>query len=64
MSNTMNGEVYGSRTLYTAIVAGAAFLLVATISSFGTAAAPDSGAKTIAHTPTTVETVVVTGQST
>ena len=65
MSNTPNGEVYGSRTLYTAVVAGAALLLAASVSSFGTSATPDQGAKTIARTPTTVETVVVTpGQST
>ena len=56
-------EVYGSRALYGAIVAGAAFLLVATVSSFQPTQAPE--ARHVAKAPTTVETVVVTpGQST
>lgn len=55
-------ETYGSRALYGAIVAGAAFLLVATISTGPTATvAPQQTAKA----PTTIETVVATpGQST
>jgi hypothetical protein len=55
----MTTEVYGSSAFYGAIVAGAAFLLVATVSSFG----PSSAIQThqIAKAPTsTIETVVVT----
>jgi hypothetical protein len=64
MNTTSNGEVYGSRTLYTAIVAGAAFLLIATVSSFGTSTSAPTE-RHLAKTPTTVETIVVTpGQST
>jgi hypothetical protein len=54
-------EVPGSRALYGVIVAGAAFLLIATVSSFGPS---QSVASTqIAKTPTTIETVTP-GQST
>jgi len=54
-------EVYGSRALYGAVIAGAAFLLIATVSSFGPS---QSVASTqIAKTPTSVETVTP-GQST
>jgi len=56
-------EVYGSRTLYGAIVAGAAFLMVAAVSSFG-AATPAETERHIAKSPTSIETVVVTSQST
>ncbi len=57
-------EVYGSRALYGAIIAGAAFLLVATVSSFGPAS-NTAGERHIAKTPTSVETIVTTqGQST
>ncbi|HEX2594501.1 MAG TPA: hypothetical protein VHL34_23565 [Rhizomicrobium sp.] len=57
-------EVPGSRALYGAIVAGAAFLVIASISSIGPTvqlpAQPHA-----AKAPTTIETVVVTaGQST
>jgi len=56
-------ETFGSGTLYGAIVAGAAFLLIASVASFG----PSTTVQTqhVAKTPTTVETIVVTpGQST
>lgn len=57
-------EVYGSRALYGAVIAGAAFLLVATVSSFGPSVTAPAE-RHIAKTPTTVETIVVTpGQST
>ena len=60
-SSYETSEVYGSRALYGAIIAGAAFLLVATVSSFGPsqAVAPTH----VATTPTTVDTVTP-GQST
>jgi hypothetical protein len=59
-------EIYGSRTLYGAIVAGAAFLLIATVTSFGPSgpvATPESHA-TQTQAPTAVETVVVTAGQT
>lgn len=52
-------ETYGSRALYGAIVAGAAFLLVATVSNFGPAATSPVE-RHIAKAPTSIETVVVT----
>jgi hypothetical protein len=56
-------EVYGSRTLYGAIVAGAAFLVIASFASFGPT--PAASTQHVAKTPTTVETIVVTpGHST
>ena len=56
-------EVYGSRALYGAIVAGAAFLLVATVSSFSPAT--DTAEQHAAKPQSSIETVVVTpGQST
>ncbi|HEY1710363.1 MAG TPA: hypothetical protein VGG10_18980 [Rhizomicrobium sp.] len=62
--NPMTTEVYGSSAFYGAIVAGAAFLLVATVSSFGPSStvAPQQLAKAPIST---IETVVVTaGRST
>lgn len=56
-------EVYGSRALYGAIVAGAAFLVAASMVSFGPA--PAAPAQHVVKVPTSVETIVVTpGQST
>lgn len=56
-------ETYGSRTLYGVIVAGAAFLLVASMVSFGST--PGVSVQRAAKAPTSVETIVVTpGQST
>jgi hypothetical protein len=55
-------EVYGSGTLYGAIVAGAAFLLIASVASFGPSATVST--QHVEKAPTTVETIVVTpGQS-
>ena len=59
MNTDTSTEVYGTRALYTAIIAGAAFLLVATIAPISPSAdAPVE--RHVAKTPTTIETVVVT----
>ena len=63
-TNDITTETYGSDTLYGALVAGAAFLVLVSFVSFGPTpvAAP---AQHIAKTPTSIETIVVTaGQST
>ena len=56
--DTMTGEVYGSRALYGAVIAGAAFLLIATVSNFNSAQAPAE--RHVAKAPTSIETIVVT----
>jgi hypothetical protein len=61
--NETTTETYGSGTFYGAIVAGAAFLVIASFASFGPSATVTT--QHVQKTPTTVETIVVTpGQST
>ncbi len=65
MSTTdITTETYGSDTLYGALVAGAAFLVLVSFVSFGPAPAA-APAQHVVKAPTSVETIVVTpGQST
>ncbi len=56
MNHDPTSEVYGSRLLYGAIVAGAAMLLIATLSGY----APDQTPVQHAANAPGIETVVVT----